>query len=114
MFFRCATPRSARASPASAPWAARRSRRSRPSWSPVATKLRRTPTCRQGDKARKPLTILVGTFVVLGELGVGSALFERRAAAQARGPVQAPRFEVDPRWPKPLPNKWILGQTIGV
>ncbi|MBZ5675970.1 MAG: hypothetical protein LAP61_17150 [Acidobacteriia bacterium] len=26
----------------------------------------------------------------------------------------APRFEVDPMWPKPLPNHWILGQTIGV
>jgi DNA-binding beta-propeller fold protein YncE len=28
--------------------------------------------------------------------------------------VMAPRFEVDPYWPKPLPNHWILGQTIGV
>ncbi len=28
--------------------------------------------------------------------------------------AQAPRFEVDPLWPKPLPNHWILGQTIGV
>ena len=26
----------------------------------------------------------------------------------------APRFEVDPFWPKPLPNHWILGSTIGV
>ena len=26
----------------------------------------------------------------------------------------APRFEVDPFWPKPLPNHWILGMTIGV
>lgn len=26
----------------------------------------------------------------------------------------APRFEVDPLWPKPLPNHWILGSTIGV
>ena len=26
----------------------------------------------------------------------------------------APRFEVDPLWPKPLPNHWIMGQTIGV
>jgi DNA-binding beta-propeller fold protein YncE len=25
-----------------------------------------------------------------------------------------PRFEVDPFWPKPLPNHWVLGQTIGV
>ena len=28
--------------------------------------------------------------------------------------VQAPRFEVDPMWPKPLPNNWVLGQAIGV
>jgi len=28
--------------------------------------------------------------------------------------VQAPRFEVDPMWPKPLPNHWVIGQTIGV
>ncbi|HEX6999828.1 MAG TPA: hypothetical protein VF322_16975 [Gammaproteobacteria bacterium] len=26
----------------------------------------------------------------------------------------APRFEVDPFWPKPLPNGWVLGSTIGV
>ena len=26
----------------------------------------------------------------------------------------APRFEVDPLWPKPLPNHWVLGQAIGV
>jgi DNA-binding beta-propeller fold protein YncE len=29
-------------------------------------------------------------------------------------PGMAPRFEVDPFWPKPLPNHWILGSTIGV
>ena len=28
--------------------------------------------------------------------------------------VQAPQFEVDPLWPKPLPNDWVLGQAIGV
>ena len=28
--------------------------------------------------------------------------------------MQAPRFEVDPLWPKPLPNGWVLGMTIGV
>jgi DNA-binding beta-propeller fold protein YncE len=26
----------------------------------------------------------------------------------------APRFEVDPLWPKPLPNNWYIGMTIGV
>ena len=27
---------------------------------------------------------------------------------------EAPRFEVDPFWPKPLPNGWLLGSTIGL
>ena len=35
-----------------------------------------------------------------------------RLSAQTR--VQAPHFEVDPLWPKPLPNHWVLGSTIGV
>ena len=26
----------------------------------------------------------------------------------------APLFEVDPFWPQPLPNNWLLGSTIGV
>src|ERR1700716_2961055 len=55
----------------------------------------------------------VAFLVLLAALGVGSAVLEKRAAVEAAG-VQAPRFEVDPFWPKPLPNKWILGQTIGV
>ena len=35
-------------------------------------------------------------------------------AAAARSAALAPAFEVDPLWPKPLPNHWVLGSTIGV
>ena len=28
--------------------------------------------------------------------------------------VQAPMFEVDPFWPQPLPNNWLLGSAIGL
>jgi DNA-binding beta-propeller fold protein YncE len=58
------------------------------------------------------LLAIAGLLIVLGGI---DAIFERRTAgaAAAAGPV-APRFEVDPLWPKPLPNHWILGQTIGV
>jgi hypothetical protein len=35
-------------------------------------------------------------------------------AAQAGASARAPMFEVDPFWPKPLPNHWILGSTIGL
>ncbi|HTS48483.1 MAG TPA: hypothetical protein VMH05_11095 [Bryobacteraceae bacterium] len=54
-----------------------------------------------------------GLAALMVMLGVGSSVLGRRAVVQAAG-VQAPRFEVDPLWPKPLPNHWILGQTIGV
>jgi DNA-binding beta-propeller fold protein YncE len=59
--------------------------------------------------------VVGGIFgVVLAALAVAHASLERVAAAeQARG-VQAPRFEVDPFWPKPLPNHWVLGNAIGV
>ncbi|MDE3198373.1 MAG: hypothetical protein KGN84_18635 [Acidobacteriota bacterium] len=46
-------------------------------------------------------------------MGVSTLLFERRAVVEAAG-VQAPRFEVDPLWPKPLPNHWVVGNVIGV
>ena len=35
-------------------------------------------------------------------------------AAQGAKPKQAPIFEVDPFWPKPLPNHWVMGSTIGL
>ncbi len=54
---------------------------------------------------------LVGVLL-LAALGLGQAALERTAAAQAG--AEAPMFEVDPLWPMPLPNHWILGSTIGV
>src|SRR5579872_3484436 len=59
--------------------------------------------------------ILIGALFVsaMATLGALSRMLDRRAAVEAAG-VQAPRFEVDPLWPRPLPNHWILGQTIGV
>ncbi|HVY63402.1 MAG TPA: hypothetical protein VHH11_01120 [Gammaproteobacteria bacterium] len=35
-------------------------------------------------------------------------------AAKPGDPGVAPRFEVDPFWPKPLPNHWLLGSAVGV
>jgi hypothetical protein len=54
------------------------------------------------------------TFLtVLAALAISQKVLETRMVAEAAG-VQAPMFEVDPLWPKPLPNHWILGNTIGV
>jgi len=35
-------------------------------------------------------------------------------AMQSGKASMEPAFEVDPFWPKPLPNHWVLGSTIGV
>jgi hypothetical protein len=64
-------------------------------------------------KSRRKLYIGVGLAALIAALGVGQAVLENKAEAQART-VQAPMFEVDPLWPKPLPNHWLLGMTIGV
>jgi len=66
-------------------------------------------------KPRLARTYIYGAVLatsILG-LGLGQALLQRQAEAQG-AQVQAPQFEVDPRWPKPLPNNWLLGWTIGV
>ena len=51
-----------------------------------------------------------------GGSGAAETPAEASAAAGSAdvGGVQAPMFEVDPFWPKPLPNHWLLGSTIGV
>jgi DNA-binding beta-propeller fold protein YncE len=47
-------------------------------------------------------------------LFVSENVLERAAAAQGAAAPEAPRFEVDPLWPQPLPNHWLMGSTIGV
>jgi len=60
--------------------------------------------------------IIGAAFVaVLAACGVAQWALAQRVEAQSNGGgAQAPRFEVDPLWPKPLPNHWVLGSTIGV
>ena len=39
----------------------------------------------------------------------------KSAAAESEYVSQTPtQFEVDPLWPKPLPNNWVLGEVSGV
>jgi hypothetical protein len=52
----------------------------------------------------------VSFLAVMAALGTGQLLLQK-AIAQGK---EAPRFEVDPFWPKPMPNNWVLGQAIGV
>lgn len=64
-------------------------------------------------KSKRGLSIGALLFGVVALLGAGQAVLDNEADAKART-VRAPRFEVDPLWPKPLPNHWLLGMTIGV
>ncbi|MBM3885252.1 MAG: hypothetical protein FJ361_05320 [Gemmatimonadetes bacterium] len=58
------------------------------------------------------------TLLITGALGAAILTLavgqSRLVASLAQPAVQAPVFEVDPFWPKPLPNGWVLGSTIGV
>ena len=59
--------------------------------------------------------LIGGTFLtLLAVLVAAQGLMQERADAQAQGAPQAPRFEVDPTFPKPLPNGWYQGQSIGL
>lgn len=59
--------------------------------------------------------VLVGASLVVAlfVLGVGQTKLQEPSTA-ASSDVMAPHFLVDPLWPKPMGNSWILGNTIGV
>src|SRR5215470_16971533 len=65
---------------------------------------------------RRSRNIYIGSMfaALIAVLAAGQALLERTANAEGKATVQAPRFEVDPMWPKPLPNHWRIGSAIGV
>lgn len=52
-------------------------------------------------------SLFVGAIAVL-------AIAQSRVREAVATQQQAPSFEVDPMWPKPLPNHWVLGSAIGV
>jgi len=59
--------------------------------------------------------LLVGAAgLVLLLTDASQSMLERTAVAQGRGGASAPRFQVDPLWPKPLPNHWLVGSITGV
>jgi hypothetical protein len=55
--------------------------------------------------------VAIGLGGAIVALGIGQRALQ--GAAEGRQ-VQAPVFEVDPFWPQPLPNHWVLGSVIGV
>jgi hypothetical protein len=60
---------------------------------------------------RRNLVIAATLIAAIGGLAFAQSALQVAADQQT---VEVPLFEVDPLWPKPLPNHWILGMAIGV
>ena len=52
--------------------------------------------------------------LVLAAVAFGYGATVMEGSADSSQMVEAPVFEVDPLWPQPLPNHWLLGSAIGV
>ena len=65
------------------------------------------------NKKNKTLLATAVATALLVTLGVGQHSLQSSVTAASNSRM-VPDFEVDPFWPKPLPNQWILGSTIGV
>ena len=61
---------------------------------------------------KKTFTALLA-LTLLALLGITQAGLQKISSAESTA-IVAPSFQVDPFWPKPLPNHWITGNVIGV
>jgi len=52
--------------------------------------------------------------VALAVVGLGASVLSFAARAQPGAEGRVPQLRVDPAWPKPLPNRWLMGQAAGV
>ena len=60
----------------------------------------------------KRVSILMASAALAGASMAAAAITVNTVLPDA--PRQPPQFEVDPAWPKPLPNGWLMGQAAGV
>jgi DNA-binding beta-propeller fold protein YncE len=58
--------------------------------------------------------LLGGTLVLLQAPILAAQRAATSGKAQPAGKAQAPQFEVEILWPKPMPNHWLLGSATGV
>ena len=63
--------------------------------------------------SRRTLVTLL-TVPALALASYAAAAFMTVNTVLPDAPAKPPQFEVDPAWPKPLPNGWLLGQAAGV
>ncbi len=63
---------------------------------------------------RRPHYIALALVAGVALLACGAEVLESAAQSQSGDQAQAPVFEVDPFWPQPLPNHWVMGSVVGV
>jgi DNA-binding beta-propeller fold protein YncE len=67
---------------------------------------------RLNEEAAMTLVLRLSTAVLGLALAVGLGLLPMLPAADAAKQI-IPRYEVDPFWPKPLPDRWVTGEIGG-
>jgi hypothetical protein len=87
------------------------------SYAPISWRLRLVALARGTNKSfvRRGASEKVGEDT-MGQVGVSAADRDRdiSPAAESHARRLSTRYEIDPSWPKPLPDRWILGQCPGV
>lgn len=63
---------------------------------------------------KQKMLVGVGIVATIAALACASEAIDNLNAQNVGADGMAPIFEVDPFWPQPLPNHWILGSTVGV
>jgi len=61
-------------------------------------------------RVKRKISISIMTLAC-GALAFGAAIVSPSPLSAQAG---VPKFEVDPYWPKPLPNRWVTGEIGGV
>src|SRR6266705_2522482 len=62
---------------------------------------------------KRHIFVTIALLVLITTLNINSHLLEKNNIVTATN-IQTPQFEIDPLWPKPLPNHWVMGWTVGV
>jgi len=57
--------------------------------------------------------VCAGALVAAFSAALLQSPLDKAVASPTAGNV-APRYDVDPFWPKPLPNNWLVGQVAGI
>ncbi len=65
------------------------------------------------NKPRKAILISFLAVLLFSAFNIGQRSLEKSANA-VNNDRMVPQFIVDPFWPQPMPNKWLLGRTIGI